>query len=441
MSGIAEILLNLGFSVSGSDQKRSEVVERLESRGATISIGHAAEHLPANASLLVYSSAVRMENPEVVEAQRRGLPVIRRAEVLAELMRLKFGVAVAGSHGKTTTTSMIAQVLELGGLDPTAIIGGQVKAFGSGSRLGKGDFLVAESDESDRSFLLLKPSIGVITNIDAEHLTAYASFAELEQSFAQFADSVPFYGLAVLCIDDPRVRALAGHYGRRKVTYGVSPDAQIRAVNVTPVHGGTRFEVWRGEEQLFTVTLKVPGRHLALNSLAAVAVGLELGVTPDVIRRSLEQFSGVGRRLEIAGRQGGAIVMTDYGHHPTEIRATLLAVRDSFPDVQRFHVVFQPHRYSRTRDCFAEFLDAFGDCDNLLITEIYAASEDPIDGITGESLCQAVRHPSRAFVPDLLTAEKLLVEEVRPGDLVLCLGAGSIGGLPERLLAAIPERS
>lgn len=441
MSGLAEILLNLGFKVSGSDVKITSTCERLQKLGAQICVGHRSENVPETISLLVYSSAVARDNPELLEARRRGLPVIPRAEVLAELMRLKYGVAVAGSHGKTTTTSMTAAVMEHGGLDPTIIIGGQVKATGSGGKLGNGDFLVAETDESDRSFLLLKPTIAVVTNIDAEHLNAYSSQADLENSFQQFLTSVPFYGLAILCADDAKVRELAVRYTGRKVTYGMSADAVIQARNLQFKKFITSFDVYRSGEYLLHVDLPMLGAHIALNSLAAVAVGLEFGLAPKVIEEALASFSGVKRRLEIIAEVRGITVMNDYGHHPTEVAATLAAVKNGFgSELRRLHVVFQPHRYSRTRDCFSEFLTAFKDCHNLLITDIYAASEEPIVGISAQTLCDAIQHPSRQYVAQLDDTIPLLEAQAQAGDVVLCLGAGSIGSLPERLVAEFSKK-
>lgn len=438
MSGLAEILLNLGFRVSGSDLKYSEICQRLAKLGAVIQAGHAAVNVPPTASLLVYSSAVHADNVEILEARRRGLPIVRRAEVLAELMRLKYGVAVAGSHGKTTTTSMIAAVLERGGLDPTVIIGGQLQALGSGSRLGKSDFLVAETDESDRSFLLLKPTIAVVTNIDAEHLNAYASLLELEQSFENFVHTVPFYGLAVLCVDDARVRDLARRCSGRCITYGMSADAELRASDVMPKKNLSSFEVLKQGELLSHIDLPLLGRHMVVNSLAAVAVGLEFGLAAQVIAEALHNFSGVKRRLEVIGQQNGITLMSDYGHHPSEIRATLRALREGWGDeIKRLHVIFQPHRYSRTKDCFAEFVTAFHDCDSLLMTEIYAASEEPIEGISGEILCEAVAHADKSFVLELDDVPALIKAKAQSGDLVLCLGAGSIGVLPEMILAEL----
>ena len=441
MSGLAEILLGQGFKVSGSDLKITEVCRRLERLGAVIHAGHAAEHVPESASALVYSSAVSLDNPEVIEAKLRGLPVIRRAEVLAELMRLKFGVGVAGSHGKTTTTSMTAAILEAAGRDPTVIIGGQVKSIGTGGKLGKGDILVAETDESDRSFLLLRPTIAVVTNIDAEHLVAYASLSDLETSFAQFVKSVPFYGLAVLCIDDPKVRDLALRFKGRKVTYGVSPDAQLRIDNIVAGRSRTAYDVISGGGRLCRIELPMLGQHIALNSLASIAVALEFGVPVPVIEKALGEFGGVGRRLEVIGEPRGITVMSDYGHHPTEVRATLRAVRAGYDmELGKLYVVFQPHRYTRTRDCFAQFLDAFSDADDLTLTDIYSAGEAPIEGVSGEALYQAVRHDSRHYVKNLDEVVPGLVRNLEKGDVVVCLGAGSVGALPEKFIRAIEAR-
>jgi UDP-N-acetylmuramate--alanine ligase len=364
--------------------------------------------------------------------------VIPRAEVLAELMRLKYGVGVAGSHGKTTTTSMTGVVLERGGLDPTVIIGGIVKARGSGGRLGKGDYLVAETDESDRSFLLLKPTVAVVTNIDAEHLQAYSSLSDLERSFKKFVSAVPFYGLAVLCIDDHKVRDLAKSYKGRKVTYGLSPDAQVRLVNMTQRRNVTSYDVLLRDKPLCHIDLPLPGRHFALNSLAAIAVGLEFGIAVDAIRESLNTFMGVERRLEIVGEVEGVTVISDYAHHPTEIKASIRAVREGWgKEMRRLHVLFQPHRYTRTRDCFIDYLEAFDECDNLIMTEIYAASEEPIEGVSAQLLCQAMHHPSLRHVKELDRILPALLEQLSGGDVVICMGAGSIGGLAQKLVQTL----
>lgn len=440
MSGIAEILLSLGFHVSGSDIKDSPIVARLRSLGASILIGHRASNVPETASSLVYSSAVKLDNPEVQEANSRGIPVIRRAEVLAELMRLKFAVGVAGSHGKTTTTTMTAGILEKGGLDPTVIIGGQLQSSETGARVGKSDYLVAETDESDRSFLLLKPTIAVVTNIDTEHLNAYESFAELITSFEQFVHSVPFYGLAILCIDCPRVRDIYAKYTRRKISYGFSPEAVVQPVNVKERPAGIEYDIAVHGKVITHVSLPVPGRHLMLNSLAAVCVGLEFGVAPDTVASALNHFPGVKRRLEVSGKEAGITVINDYGHHPTEVRATLDAVRSGYGGSGKVHVIFQPHRYSRTRDCFVDFLKSFDAADSVTITDIYAASEESIDGVSSEKLCAALIHPAKSYASTLEQAGIEVSRRAMKGDVVVCLGAGSIGQLPEKILELLAKR-
>jgi UDP-N-acetylmuramate--alanine ligase len=442
MSGLAEILLTSGYKVSGSDVKGGDVVRRLEQLGAQVFIGHAAANLPESASLVVYSSAIVSTNPEVREARRRRIPIVRRAEVLAELMRLKFGVGVAGSHGKTTTTSMCSVILDAAKLDPTVVIGGQVKSLGTGGRLGKGDFLVAETDESDRSFLLLKPTVAIVTNIDDEHMNSYRSRKDLEESFNRFVQSVPFYGLAILCIDDPVVRRIASECKRRVVTYGFSEDADLRGVDIEGASDGMSFSVfWRGEN-LGRFQLPMWGRHLVQNSLAAIAVALEFTVDRDVIRQALASFAGVKRRLEIIGEARGVSVLSDYGHHPTEIRATLRAIRECRPQGEgRVVTLFQPHRYSRTQMCWDEYLSAFAEADLVCLTDIYGASEKPIEGVSGESLCVALRHPNKEYVGSLERALEVLVPNLREGDFVVCLGAGSIGAIPERLLGALSADS
>ncbi|MEZ4753289.1 MAG: UDP-N-acetylmuramate--L-alanine ligase [Bdellovibrionota bacterium] len=442
MSGIAEILLNSGFKVSGSDLKMSPVVSRLVELGAEVQLGHTAEHLPEDASLLVYSSAVSLNNPELEEARKRDIPIVRRAEVLAELMRLKYGVAVAGSHGKTTTTSLLSAILEAAKFDPTVIIGGQVKSHGSGGKLGKSDFLIAESDESDRSFLLLKPTIAVITNIDEEHMEAYESLEDLEDSFEEFANAVPFYGLAVFCIDDEKTARIANEYKRRKITYGFTQAADLRAANIRHSWGKTSFNVFEKGELIAEITLPIPGEHIVLNSLAAIAVAREFGIKADVIADSLASFTGVGRRLEVVGVEAGVTVINDYGHHPTEIKATISAIKQGWPDSKgKLHVVFQPHRYSRTKSCFVDFINSFSGCDNLIMTEIYSAGEDAIEGVTGKSLLDGTQHDSKRFVENPEDVLPELLSEVQAGDFVLCLGAGSIGSLPIFLIEALKSIS
>jgi UDP-N-acetylmuramate--alanine ligase len=442
MSGLAEILLTSGFQVSGSDLKASDVSRRLEKLGAKVFIGHAATNVPSSASLVVYSSAVTSSNPEIREAKRRKLPIVRRAEVLAELMRLKYGVGVAGSHGKTTTTSMCGVILDAARLDPTVVIGGQVKSLGTGGRLGRGEYLVAETDESDRSFLLLKPTVAVVTNIDDEHMNAYRSRQDLEDSFRKFVESVPFYGLAILCVDDITVREIAGECKRRVLTYGFSPDADLTAVDIKAGRAGMEFGVVYRGAHLGAFKLPMLGRHLVQNCLAAIGVGLEFGVSIEVIRSALASFGGVKRRLEVIG-EAAVTVMTDYGHHPTEIRATLRAVRECFgSEIERLVVLFQPHRYTRTRSCWNEYLSCFKDADHVVLTDIYAASEQPLEGITGEALAKALKHQSVQFVPNIDETPERLTPELKPRTLLVCLGAGSVGQMPERFLAALsPESS
>lgn len=445
MSGLAEVLHTSGFKVSGSDLKPSKICSQLSRLGIEIHFGHAASNLSPTVSMVVYSSAVHPNNPEIVEAIKRDIPVVRRAEVLAELMRLKFGVAVAGAHGKTTTTSMIAAVMEHGGLDPTVIIGGQLKrladpsngtdlgAGGSGARLGKGDFLVAESDESDRSFLLLKPTIAVVTNVDNEHLSAYSSIQELESAFEQFISSVPFYGLRVLCIDDPFLRGVWEGRGGRAVSYGVSPDADIRAEDFSYSGEITSFTVFNRGKELGRINLPLLGSHLALNSLAAVAVGLEFGIPAQKIIEALESFKGVSRRLEVLGSIDGSTVISDYAHHPTEIRASLAAVRNGWPEA-KIAVVFQPHRYSRTVQCFAQFIDSFQQCDHLVVTEVYSAGEEQIEGVSGDKLCQAINHGSKQFLADPFAATQQIRQLAKGCDLLVCMGAGTIGRFADELV-------
>jgi UDP-N-acetylmuramate--alanine ligase len=435
MSGIAEVLLNLGYRVSGSDLRRSAVTERLEARGARVFEGHAGENV-GEAHVVVTSTAVRSSNPEVVEARRRGIPVIPRAEMLAELMRLKYGVAVAGSHGKTTTTSMLALVLDRGGLDPTVVVGGVLGVLGSGARLGKGDFMVAEADESDRSFLKLTPTIAVVTNIDREHLDAYADLADIQDAFVGFVNKVPFYGACVLCLDDPPVQDILTRVERRVLSYGLSPQARVSAREPELGPTGSTYTALFDGQPLGRVTLAVPGAHNVANSLAAVAVGLDLGVAFEAIRAALESFTGVDRRFQLRGEAAGVTVIDDYGHHPTEIRATLEALR-RFAGGRRTLVLFQPHRYTRTQALWDEFCKAFNQADVLLLTDIYPASEEPIPGISAEGLAQAIGergHRQVAWAGDLRQAGERLAAEAREGDVVLTLGAGSVWTAGEELL-------
>jgi UDP-N-acetylmuramate--alanine ligase len=446
MSGIAELLANLGYAVSGSDARTSPATARLRDRcGVIVFEGHEAANV-GEADVVVVSSAVKSTNPEVVEARARGIPVIPRAEMLGELMRLRFSIAVAGAHGKTTTTSMIAVVLEHAGLDPTAVIGGRLSAFGSNARLGRGKYMVAEADESDRSFLVLSPSIAVITNIDREHMESYGSFADLQQAFTDFANRVPFFGAVIACADDPFLSPLLPHLKRRVVSYGIAtPDAGFIGTDVALGTFGARAIVHRSHNgtlvRLGELELGVPGRHNLLNALATIAVADELGVDFAVAAAALRTFEGAERRFERHGEAGGIAVIDDYGHHPTEIAAVLAAARTMFD--RRLVVVFQPHRHSRT----AQLLDAFGpslrDADDIVLTDIYAAGEEPIEGVSIESLAEAVRTGSQRPTRVVHTLDEVvadLSQHASRGDVVLTLGAGSIGTLPGRLLEAFGKR-
>ena len=461
MSGIAELLANLGYAVSGSDAKRSAVTDRLESLGVLVRSGHAAANV-GDADVVVYSSAVRPDNPEVAEAARRRIPVIPRAEMLAELMRLRFGIAVAGAHGKTSTRSMVALVLERAGLDPTAVIGGRLSAFGSNARLGSGEYMVAEADESDRSFLKLSPSLAVITNIDREHMDAYGSFADLQQAFIDFANKVPFYGAVVACADDAELCAVLPKFKRRVITYGMNgrlradePAGQagdqfpmIFAKDVRLEGYGSRCVIEKHERRgsagagtLGELALSVPGHHSVRNALAAVAVGLELDVPFAKIAAALAEFRGAERRFEKRGVVNDITVIDDYGHHPTEIAAVIDAARAGKPG--RIVVAFQPHRYTRTRDLMNEFGAALSPADEVVLTGIYAASEDPIPGVTIEALAAAV-NKGRAtpvhVIPALDEMAARVADLARPGDLVITLGAGSISALAGNLVAELERR-
>ncbi|HTL44033.1 MAG TPA: UDP-N-acetylmuramate--L-alanine ligase [Vicinamibacterales bacterium] len=446
MSGIAELLANLGYEVSGSDARTSEVTNRLVSLGVRVQSGHDAAHV-GDADVVVVSSAVHDDNPEVVEARRRGIPVIPRAEMLAELMRLRYGIAVAGAHGKTTTTSMIALVLERAGLDPTAVIGGRLSAFGSNARLGRGDYMVAEADESDRSFLKLSPAIALITNVDREHMESYGSWEALQQAFADFANKVPFYGAIVACADDAPIRALLPRFTRRVITYGGEESgAQIAGRGMTLEAFGSQCTVVRrngeaGEVVLGELRLRVPGRHNLLNALGTVAVGLEVGVPFDRIASALGGFQGAERRFQLHGEVGGVMVVDDYGHHPTEIAAVIAAARAGIE--RRVVIVFQPHRYSRTRDLLDAFGDALGAADEVVLTDIYAAGEAPIAGITIEGVEAAVRRTGTSVrvVKSLDDLPGAVAAAARPNDLVITLGAGSIGSIADRILEELSHRA
>ncbi|MCA1633591.1 MAG: UDP-N-acetylmuramate--L-alanine ligase [Acidobacteria bacterium] len=444
MSGIAEVLANMGFNVSGSDLRRSDVTARLEGAGAKIYEGHAAENVNGS-HVVVRSTAIRDDNPEIVEARRRSIPVIARAEMLAELMRLKRDtVAVAGSHGKTTTTSMIATVLAHAGLDPTVVVGGVVGAMGSNARLGKSELMVVEADESDRSFLMLSPTFAVVTNIDREHMDHYTDMTDVRKCFADFVNKVPFYGAAVLCLDDPHVQAVIPEIVRRRITYGLSAQADIAAREVRYDQSfGSVFQVRRMGEPIGEVTLHVPGLHNIYNALAAISIGLELEVPFETIAGALASFTGVNRRFQFRGDAGGVLVVDDYGHHPTEIRATLVAAKLGSTG-RRMVVLFQPHRYTRTQDLMDEFARSFNNADVLMLTDIYAASEDPIPGVSSESLVEAVQrfgHKDARYVGSVEEATQALLEEVRPGDIVLTLGAGNVSRVGERLSELLKERA
>ncbi len=446
MSGIAEVLLNLGYKVSGSDLKSSAVTQRLASLGAITFEGHRAENI-AGAEVVVTSSAIAKENPEVLEAHKLHIPVIQRAEMLAELMRLKYGIGVAGMHGKTTTTSMVAAVLAAGGLDPTVVVGGRVDAMGSNARLGKSHYLVAEADESDRSFLKLTPILSVVTNIDREHMDCYRNMRDVKKTFLEFMDRVPFYGMVVACNDDPLLRRLLPDVQRRTVTYGTrrGSDFLIKVENEVTVQRNegqplSRFSVHYRKKDLGEFTLHVPGVHNVLNATAAIAVGVGLDVAVESIRSALDQFRGVDRRFQLRGRVGGVSVIDDYGHHPTEIKATLAAARQC--GFRKIHVVFQPHRYTRTRDLMEEFAQAFVDADTLFVLDIYAASEQPIEGITGEVLAQTIREKSgrnAQYAASFADAAGAVAACAQEGDMILTLGAGNVSQLGPAILEKLKE--
>jgi len=438
MSGIAEVLLNLGYTISGSDLKLTPVTDRLSKLGATIYEGHDASHV-AGAKALVVSSAVDEQNPEVQEARRLQIPVIPRGELLAELMRLKYGIAVAGSHGKTTTTSMTATILNHAGLDPTVVVGGKVGTMGgSNARVGKSDFLLVESDESDRSFLKLAPILAVVTNIDREHLDCYSSLDDIRSAFIEFVNKVPFYGAAILCLADENVQSILPSVRRRIITYGRSAQADLEAADIRSAPCGSDFRVRHHAADLGEFHLGIPGEHNVLNALAAIAVALELKVPADEIRAGLATFTGVDRRLQTRGKERGITVIDDYGHHPTEIRATLAAAR--LGGYRRLLVIFQPHRYTRTFHLMDEFARSFMQADRLFVLDIYAASEKPIEGVTSESLVDRIRqfgHRSAEYAGTIPRAVSAVLAAVEPGDAVLTLGAGNVWQAGDQILAAL----
>jgi UDP-N-acetylmuramate--alanine ligase len=438
MSGIAEILLNMGFHVSGSDLRRGPVTDRLVQLGAAIYEGHDAKNV-AGATVVVTSSAVSPANPEVVEARARKIPVIQRAEMLAELMRLKYGIAIAGMHGKTTTTTMVATVLAAGGLDPTVVVGGRVDALGSNAKLGTTQYLVAEADESDRSFLKLPPILAVVTNLDREHMDCYRDMDDIEQAYLAFMDKVPFYGAVTACLDNPALAAILPRVHRRVFTYGTAENADYRLELLeTRPECFSHFRVYAPGAELGPFELHVPGRHNALNATAAVAVGHQLEVKPERIAAGISSFRGVDRRFQIRGKERGVTVVDDYGHHPTEIRATLAAAREYCNG--RIHVIFQPHRYTRTRDLLDEFGGAFGDADSVIVLPIYAASEEPLPGITAELLTSKIKKPPAHFAPGFPDAISVAVGQARKGDIIMTLGAGSVSQLGPQILAALEAR-
>src|SRR6202453_2081374 len=446
MSGIAEVLLNLGYKISGSDLKSSTVTQRLAALGAVIFEGHIAANV-IGADVVVTSSAISADNPEVAEARRLHLPVIQRAEMLAELMRLKYGIAIAGMHGKTTTTSMVAAVLAAGGLDPTVVVGGRVDAMGSNARLGNSQYLVAEADESDRSFLKLSPILAVVTNIDREHMDCYRNMRDVKRAFLDFMDRVPFYGMVVVCNDDPPLRRMLPQIRRRAVTYGTRRGSNFRIKPGEPMLGPgeyrpiSRFQVTFEQKDLGEFRLHVPGLHNVINARAAIAVGIGLDIEVDQIRAALENFRGVDRRFQMRGVAGGVTVIDDYGHHPTEVRATLAAAREC--RFRKVHVVFQPHRYTRTQLLMDEFANAFHDADTLFVLDIYAASEPPIEGIAGETLARRIEDAGKQearYAQSFAAAAEAVVAQAQQGDMILTLGAGSVSQLGPMILEKLQAK-
>ncbi|MEI6608793.1 MAG: UDP-N-acetylmuramate--L-alanine ligase [Deltaproteobacteria bacterium] len=440
MSGIAEVLINLGYHVSGSDTAQSETTARLQKLGASVALGHAAKNI-GNVDVVVTSTAVKIDNPEVYEAHQRNIPVIPRAEMLAELLKMKFSVAVSGSHGKTTTTSMVSTVLARGGLDPTMVIGGKLASIGSNARLGDGDIIVAEADESDGSFLKLSPTIAVITNIDREHLDFYPGITEIKDAFLKFANIVPFYGCTVLCTDNEHVREIVPLIKRKMITYGIEHTADYVAQDIKYRASKTEYTLMYKGDRLGQIELFVPGLFNVYNSMAAVAVGRELDLDFGIIKEGIKSFAGVVRRLEMKGTVGDITVVDDYGHHPTEVKATLAAARQVWKG--RLIVVFQPHRFSRTKALFEEFTNAFGNADMLILNDIYPASEEPIAGVNSQVLAEAIRKAGHLHVEYIAQAEgtiEFLLNTVKPKDTVLTLGAGSIYKIGEALLKQLSAR-
>lgn len=441
MSGIAEVLLNLGYKITGSDVKTSDVTRRLEGLGAKIYVGHRPDNI-SGSDVVVYSSAVKMDNPEIISAKEKLIPVIPRAEMLAELMRMKYGIAIAGSHGKTTTTSMIATILGGQDMDPTVVIGGKLNSMGSNARLGKGEFLVAEADESDGSFLKLSPTIAVVTNIDREHMDHYRDMDEMKDAFLVFINKIPFYGCAILCLDHPNIQGLIPKVSRRHITYGLTTQADFSAKNIEVTGVQTTFDVWRRGENMGRVSVKVPGEHNVYNALAAIATAMELDITFEQAKEAIANFSGVERRFQIKGEYKGVTLVDDYGHHPAEIRATLKAAKDGWR--RRIVAVFQPHRYSRTKDLFQEFLSAFNDADTLILTDIYPAGEEKIQGVSSEALYNGIKaygHRNAIYIPDKKDVPDYLDKNTKPGDMVITLGAGNIWQVAEEMTGKVKVES
>ncbi len=435
MSGIAELLLNLGFEVSGSDIRDSEIIARLRHLGAKVSIGHRPENIHSS-QVVVYSSAIGLDNPECREAINRGVPVIPRAEMLAELMRMKYSIAVAGTHGKTTTTSMLATILAKAGLDPTAVIGGKLDFFDSNARLGESEILVAEADESDRSFLKLAPIVAVVTNIEKEHMDCYTDLDDIKSTYLTFLNKVPFYGFDVVCLDDENIQSILPELERKVITYGTSAQADYRCTAASFKESTSMFNAFKGSEMLGEIKMGVPGMHNCLNAMAALAVSMQLEIPFGTIKDALSQFKGVQRRFHVRGEKKGIMVMDDYGHHPTEIRNTLNAIRLGFPG-RRIVAVFQPHRYSRTKALFDDFVTAFYDAALLYLTDIFPASEKPIDGVSAMKLLDSIKehgHRSAYYVEEKDNIPKTVIKELKPGDIVVFLGAGDIWRQGIRLL-------
>jgi UDP-N-acetylmuramate--alanine ligase len=443
MSGIAEILIDEGFSITGSDRAASDNTERLEALGVKVSVGHAAENLDPDVDVLVYSSAVAPDNPEVLEARRRKIPVIRRAEMLAEVMRLKYGIGIAGTHGKTTTTSMVSLILMEGGIDPTVIVGGRLHGLaGSNARLGKGEFIVVEADEFDRSFLSITPTIAVLTTLETDHLDCYRDLEDIKSAFIQFAQKVPFYGFVVLCLDEPALQDIMPKIKKKIITYGLNGQADLQAVDIVHKQNVSRFTVVKEGQDLGEIELQIPGKHNVQNALAAIAVGLELKVPFGKVKAGIEKFTGVFRRWEVKADVDGITVIDDYAHHPTEIRATLAGAKSGWR--RRVIAVFQPHLYSRTRDFYDDFGRAFFNADVLVVTDVYPAREEPIQGVTGELIASAAKqygHKQVHYVPDKKNVPEFLRGLVQKGDIVITMGAGDIWKYGEEFIRKLKSHT